>query len=188
VTDEKLLRVQVAEALGWTYADVTGGETPEQYRMLTGRLHAEDAHILVPPWWQKADDPEWRRYNEGFRLARGARNDQILPPPIPPYGKDSPGGWAATGPLLAKCELTLVNLSHEDSAEDLDGRTTHKGTVVLWAACDDIPVLVAPLSPEFDEGPLLLDGYVETYALGASPCEAIARCVVALAAAGKLPR
>lgn len=78
---------------------------------------------------------------------------------LPPYGEDTPEGWACTGPLLARFGITL-ELLHPGNMATTDGKP--------WQAS-------RPYRSE------------QGYSYGSEPCEATARCVAALAAVGKLP-
>lgn len=78
---------------------------------------------------------------------------------IPPYGEDTPEGWACTGPLMLRFGIGT------------DPGTTEADRDHWWARGWH-------LDPEWRV----------PAGEAATPCEAIARCVVALAAAGKLPK
>jgi hypothetical protein len=125
---EKTLRIEVAEALGW--------------RDTTRTEHAFG--------WSE----EWCGIPPG-RCCEDLKGDK---PEIPPYGEESPEGWACTGPLLARFQVSLVMAS--------------------W-----LPQGGWYCGPVYQgDSPPLAKGLAE------KPCEAIARFVVALGKAGKLPR
>lgn len=135
-TEEKPLRVQVAEALGikiWQHEDRSCSHCGYQDNLTPGC------------WWM--DDGDYG-------------SCQVLP-----YGEDSPEGWAATGPLLRRCRTDLYESTTEPPSWCAEALRPAERPLGAWAA-----------------GDLTVRGR------GDSPCEAIARCVLALAAAGKLPR
>lgn len=87
--------------------------------------------------------------------------ETFKPAPVPPYGEDSPEGWAATGPLMRHYWWTILR----------DG--DH------WHVCTSDHI-GAYLDGEM-HGPS--DSWVD----GDSPVEAFAELLVSLAAAGRLP-
>lgn len=122
MSDEKPLRVQVAEALGWTIT-------------------------------LKQDDPKKSNYGESYGCPPGkAEGIHVW---IPPYGEDSPEGWACTGPLLERCKGS-------------------EGALICVPVGKHVRVWYSTNTA------------ADVIASAPSVPEAIARCVVALAAAGKL--
>lgn len=132
-TDEKPLRVQVAEALGCSVRNVSDwGECGCKRDRNGNAPHADP------------DEPM----------------DSLLP-----YGESSPGGWACTGILAERFKFGLLPPRNGIARAGIPADALWVART--WAASKNEPDVVAR---------------------GASLCEAIARCVVALAAAGRLPK
>lgn len=118
------LHVRVARALGWTEIQSIG---PRQHG----------------PSWHASGEELWVGLPPGFGDAcanlarvpvRGGIRDLAFRAghydPIPPYGRESPEGWAVTGPLIQRFRITL-----EHWIVDMDA-----GPVRQFAARDEITV------------------------------------------------
>lgn len=94
MAEQKPLHVRVAEALGWTAIHRRArGECP------SGGWCGD---IMLP----------------GERWAGRAPGNMLVGPDgchdsVPPYGEDTPEGWACTGPLLERYELALDKCDDE---------------------------------------------------------------------------
>lgn len=152
VNEEKPLHVRVAEAL--PHGRIWKAEHPTEMAL----DDAAGTFILaaVGEWLEEVGShrPYWRRVRR--------------------YDTD----WSATGPLITRFGICLVDLTREEATEDLDGRTVHKGEVKRWAACSWLPIVVD------DESTLLIDGYVEDWCEAKEPLEAACLLILDLAAKG----
>lgn len=79
---------------------------------------------------------------------------------IPPYGEDSPEGWACTGPLMIKYGINLIRPG-------------------MWLATENDPT-------QWDEGVLGWREDLCATAASDNPMEAVCNLILALAEAGKL--
>ena len=122
MSDEKPLKALVAEALGWKLRP----------------LEEVDAACGGTEFWVPPDSHTGNYCNKC--------RPEMAPPP---YGEDSPEGWACTGPLMQKYGIGV---------EPIQGWTSY------------------------------VRGIWESETVASTACEAIACCVTALAAAGKLPK
>jgi hypothetical protein len=81
------LHVRVARALGWTHIHQAG---------YGHEIGSPCGDILLPGI----------RYH-GRAPGNLLIEEQAKHEPLPPYGKESPEGWACTGPLLSRYEVTV---------------------------------------------------------------------------------
>lgn len=156
--DEKPLNVQVAEALGATVEwrapnwDPAGGER----------------------WMRKLSRDEYFRQGPDSNSVMRVGAADVWSDRFPPYGEDSPEGWACTGPLAEKyayrlqvCEAFKTPAQYSQS----DGH--------LICESEEYPRVIEADSKDDD------DDRCEV-AYGANIPQAIANLILALAEAGKL--
>lgn len=154
------LNVQVARALGWTVF---------RNDQVIGRKPGPDGPVEIrrQRWVRVVQGGEILDADDWWQVDEAGSSGSVVVREIDPYGDDTPGGWACTGPMIARYGITLVEgTAYDGSVEWIAGE--YGGG--WW--------------PDSDA----LDGQLLNHVTATTPCEAIARLIVRLGASGGLPK
>ena len=129
MSDEKPLNVRCAEAIGWIWVK----HTDNAHSMHPGERYMS-LHAPEKEWFQTAADGAEPIYDLAYDG-------------VPPYGADTPDGWAVTGSLIERFKLDVFREFLYWSASD-DSRFASMQEARGATACAAVAEWVAQFGAE----------------------------------------